>query len=395
MTMQEAHTLLPKLITGEHTSAELQEFEDWLKNGSEEEVAELMESYYDALNSLPFKSYMPPDFPAELRAQLQEKQSNHSVRKIHFLKTAWFKYAAAIIILLGAGAYLWLNLSEKREVATTTPIIKKDIEPGGDKAILTLADGSEIVLDSAANGSIAEQGGMQIVKQANGEIVYNLKSLQGSQAVMNTIRTPKGGKYQLIMPDGTKVWLNAASSITFPVTFVGKDRSVKITGEVYFEVAKDKVRPFLVNNGNTDIQVLGTNFNVNAYEDEEDTKITLLQGSIRVSQDQSQKSIILVPGQQAQVFGKELRSVDNADLGKVMAWKNGLFNFEDAQLEDVMRQISRWYDIEVKYEKGVPDIQLWGKMSRTTSLSGMLKNLKDVGVRYRMNEERRELIILP
>lgn len=318
-----------------------------------------------------------------------------AVHRVHFLRRNWLRYAAAVIFIIGTGAYLWFKSTQGTNNLAADHNVPgfENVQAGKDKAVLTLADGSVIILESAGNGSIASQGNTEVIKLPNGRIIYNAGNSQETKAVMNTMSTPRGGKYQLTLPDGTRAWLNAASSITFPVVFTGKERSVKITGEVYFEVAADKSKPFSVIKENTQILVLGTDFNVNAYDDENNMKVTLLKGSVKVGDNQKQ-SAILTPGQQAQIGGDKLITVNNADIDKVMAWKNGLFNFEDAKLDEVMRQITRWYDINVIYENGVPDIQLWGKMSRNTNLSGLLKNLKDVGVKYKVNEAKRELVIL-
>jgi ferric-dicitrate binding protein FerR (iron transport regulator) len=258
-----------------------------------------------------------------------------------------------------------------------------------------LSDGTAITLDSAANGTIAQQGNAAIVKQAGGQIVYNLQGTAGARqgadggVMMNTMRTPRGGRYQLALPDGTLVWLNAASSITYPIAFTGRQRSVKISGEVYFEVTKNKEQPFVVDvDGRTTVEVLGTGFDVNAYTDEGSVKTTLLEGSVKVG------TVLLRPGEQAQLGQKGTSVVHNVNLDKVMAWKNGLFNFEDVDLKEVMRQLARWYDIEVIYEKGVPNIRFEGEISRNINLSNLLKVLARAEVKFRIEEGRR-LVVLP
>lgn len=312
------------------------------------------------------------------------------------LNRSWLRYAAAATLVLGVSAYFLLTPSSKEDLANQeTPAPVKNIQPGGDRAMLTLADGTEILLDSAGNGSIAEQGNTRIMKQADGQIVYGTNGSQAATSMMNTMRTPIGGKYQLTLPDGSKAWLNAASSITFPVSFPDNERSVKITGEVYLEVAPDKARPFSVSGGNAKVQVLGTSFNMNAYDDEDNLKVTLLTGGVKVSDLPSKQSVVLSRGQQAQLSTAALSTVNNVDINKVMAWKNDLFNFEDINLEDAMRQISRWYGVKVIYAQGIPKTQLWGKMNRNTSFDRLLRNLKDIGVNYTVNDSKKELTILP
>lgn len=306
---------------------------------------------------------------------------------------SWFRYAAAATLVLCAGAYFLFRPTGK-DTTTETTVAVHTIQPGGNRAMLTLADGTVILLDSAGNGAIAQQGNTQILKQADGRIVYGANNAADAASMMNTMRTPIGGKYQLTLPDGTRAWLNAASSITFPAAFPKKERTVTISGEVYFEVAPDKSRPFSVTGGRASVQVLGTHFNMNTYEDEAQLKVTLLNGSVKVVDIQSKQSTVLSPGQQAQLSADALSATGNIDINKVMAWKNDLFNFEDVNLDEAMRQISRWYGVKLIYEQGIPKTQLWGKMSRNTSFDRVLRNLKDIGVHYRLTDNK-ELIILP
>jgi ferric-dicitrate binding protein FerR (iron transport regulator) len=212
----------------------------------------------------------------------------------------------------------------------------------------------------------------------------------------------------VVLPDGTKVWLNAASSLRYPTAFSGKKRQIAITGEAYFEVAKDKAKPFFIKiNNEAVIEVLGTNFNVNAYEDEASINTTLLEGSIRVEalgtlrgRPAGRNAVILQPGQQGQIAAgqktgqRQIKVIKDADIEKVMAWKNGAFNFNNASLEEVMRQLERWYDIQVVYENGIPDIHFGGELSRGVSLADLIKALKDSEIHFRIEEGRR-LVVLP
>jgi len=317
-----------------------------------------------------------------------------------FRKWGW---AAAAIVIIGAATYfLLVNTNVRPSLAGDNRYAQNDIGPGGDKAVLTLSDGTTIGLDSAGNGAIAQQGNVSIVKLANGRISYQLTSTAAGAAMMNTMRTPRGGQYQLTLPDGTQVWLNAASSITYPTVFAEKERQVKISGEVYFEVAKNREKPFIATvEGLSSVEVLGTRFNVNSYINEGPVKTTLLEGSVKVRSMAPGSGLpgtpppatILTPRQQAQVSGQRLSVADNADIDKVMAWKNGLFNFNDASLEEVMRQLARWYDVEVVYEKGIPDIRFEGEISRNMKLSDLLKVLARAEVKFRM--EGRRLVVLP
>lgn len=294
--------------------------------------------------------------------------------------------AAAILILLGTGTYFWIT--NKKDTSSTTVAYKTDIAPGKEGAVLTLADGSQVVLDSLGNGIVAMQGGTA-ARIANGSLIYEGK---GDQTVYyNTISTPKGRQFHLTLPDGTGVWLNAASSLRYPTVFTGDTRKVEVTGEAYFEVVKNKEMPFHVQvNNKAAVEVLGTHFDINAYANEQSINTTLIEGSVRVSA--SSGAVTLQPGQQAQVSGT-ISVVDDPDIDKIMAWKNGFFNFSGASLGEVMRQLERWYDIEVVYEKDIPQKTFYGKISRDISLRSLLIVLEKTGVRFRI--EGRKLIVLP
>jgi len=292
-------------------------------------------------------------------------------------RLSWVKYAAAIILICGVGAYWWMaNRNTKNNISGNNNQSIAQIKPGGDKAILTLADGRTINLDSAANGNLANQAGVQIRKLASGQIAYEISSTQNEKVVWNTITTPKGGQYQLTLPDGTKVWLNAASSLRFPTAFTGKERRVEITGEGYFEVEHNAEKPFYVSVGKTEVKVLGTHFNVMAYDDEEAKQITLLEGSVLVSQ--ASNNAKLIPGQQAKVAA-DINVTNDVDLEQVVAWKNGAFVFgESMSMEEVMRQIARWYDVDVVFRHKISG-HIGGSVSRNANISEVLKILELTG----------------
>jgi transmembrane sensor len=304
--------------------------------------------------------------------------------------------AAAILLMLCTGGYfLFLHKPSQTAHAPASPFTN-DLAPGGNKAILTLSNGQKIILDSAANGLIAQQGNSTIQKLAAGQLTYKNgfprsgKSFKSSESWSNTLTTPRGGQYQLILPDGTKVWLNAASSIRYPTAFTGKTREVTITGEAYFEVAHREKQPFHVKAGNTLIQDLGTHFNINAYSDEPDTKTSLLEGSIRITDKNN--SLVLHPGQEAIVNPTARIQLDpDPNMEEIMAWKNGLFQFNHADIETVMRQVSRWYDVEVVFEGPKPAGHFGGKISRNVNASQMLQVLAVSGLHFRI--EGRKLII--
>lgn len=298
----------------------------------------------------------------------------------------WQIPAAAAVLLVFAVGYFITNRTTSRAVVAKNislkPILKNDVAPGGNKAILTLADGSSIVLDSASNGTLGQQGNIKIIKLDNGLLAYSVNGKQlteNDEAFYNTISTPRGGQYQITLTDGTMVWLNAASSIRFPVLFTGTQRKVEITGEVYFEVAKNKTMPFKVKATSSEIEVLGTHFNVNAYEDEATTKTTLLEGSIKVSTisfvSNTQTTKFLQPGQQASSSNDgKINILSNADLEETMAWKNGRFQFKSADLKSMLRQIARWYDVDVEY-RGNVDLHFTGQLTRNENVSKVFEKL--------------------
>lgn len=313
------------------------------------------------------------------------------VRRLHSLRR--WGWAAAAVLFLGAGAWYWVA-QQQTTPSSHIAAAPAEISPGREGAILTLSDGSQVVLDSLANGTIVQQQGADVVL-SNGQLSYSDTENDAPGIVYNTMTTPRGRQFRVTLPDGTKVWLNAASSIRYPVAFTGNERKVDITGEVYFEVSKDASKPFRVNAaGRVAVTVLGTAFNINAYENEKDIAATLLSGGVKVAATAAPaKGVVLKPGQQARLgSGDNAMQVRNADLDKTMAWKNGFFNFEGAGIEDVMRQLERWYDINVVYENGIPDITFLGEIDRQIALPDLLEILRRTDVDFRI--EGRTLIVL-
>lgn len=328
-------------------------------------------------------------FVNKLMDKARSKENASPVRRMH-----WLKYAAAVILVAGLGTIAFIFTKQEKEqpavAETEQSSEKQEIAPGGEKAVLKLADGTIIHLDNAAKGQVAEQGGVEVVKLASGQIAYRVKQLKNKEVMWNTMSTPRGGQYQLILPDGTHVWLNAASSITYPTAFTGNKREIKIKGEVFLEVAKNKQKPFFVNiNDKSSIRVLGTSFNINSYDNEENITTTLVEGSIQIN-----KNIVLKPGQQAvQLKAADDIVVSEADVEKALAWKNGWFNFNGASLYDVMRQLERWYDIDVKYEGEIPQVTFKGKMDKGVTLTGMLNIFSALNYKFKTKLEGRTLLV--
>ena len=307
-----------------------------------------------------------------------EKKLQTKVRSIRFMKIA---VAAAILLAFVSGIWVYIEKSKNNpEIIETSKII--DVAPGGNKATLTLADGTTIVLDSANNGTLAAQGNVQVIKLEDGQLSYN--GTAGTALMYNTIHIPKGGQHQLVLADGTKVWLNAESSLHYPTSFVGKERKVTLMGEGYFEVAKNADKPFYVQVGVMKVQVLGTHFNINAYSDEKNIATTLMEGKVTVNN--GIEEILLKPGQQAQASSNQLKKVYDVDMDEILAWKNGEFVFNETELRDAMKSLSRWYNIEVVYENKLPATYLYGSISRKKSLIEVLKIMESSGLKFKIEK---------
>jgi len=360
----ENEDLLKSLIKKEST------FNDEIMNDSDHSV--LLNETYEKIKS----------------AITRNKRQNQAI-VVPFYKQIWFRAAAVVVFLFltGATAFFYFNRQQDKVIAHIEEIHQdKDIQPGKNSAVLTLSNGTQILLDSAVNGALAQQGNMRVLK-FNGRIAY--KADEGNsnvKPVYNTITTTRGNEYLLILADGTKAWLNAASSIHFPTAFSGNERKVEITGEVYFEVAHDRSKPFKVEFSNAtgekgEVEVLGTHFDLNAYPDETNIKTTLLQGSVKVSQ--SDKIQMLSPGQQAIISSDKITLKKDIDVAQITAWKNGYFLFNNTDIQSIMRQVSRWYDIDVSFEGKIPSDGFTGKILRNVPLSKFLKVLEmnDVKVR--------------
>jgi transmembrane sensor len=306
--------------------------------------------------------------------------------------------AAVVLVLVGVSYFYRHGIQKNIPIAVQTI---RDVAPGGNKATLTLAGGQRIVLDSAHNGTLAQQGNTRIVKTDSGQLAYSPTTDKLNVILYNTLATPRGGQYELTLPDGTRVWLNAASSITYPTAFTGGQRKVSMTGEAYFEVADNKTQPFMVSiNDQTTVDVLGTHFNINAYTEEPEMKTSLLEGAIKLSF--ISRSVVLKPGQQASIApvgagngsGETIKIDSNANMEQVMAWKNGIFSFRDAKLPTVMRQLERWYDVTVTYDGPIPVGQFNGEIGRGLTLDQVLKLLATTRVHYTI-EPGNKLVIRP
>jgi len=405
LTPEQIRELADKWLKGSLQGEELQLFEQWYNQQPPGSIQWDKDSGEAALKERLFKN---------IAGQIAKVPSSSRIYKRKQIMTARWRLAAAacIIVMLSAGAFLWSRRSVRDNIvninmAVPAARVANDIAPGGNKATLTLDNGTRIALDStAAGGLLAKQGNTRITNHASGELVYsttsdNLRTTDEKQAgnvFYNRVSTARGGQYQLQLPDGTKVWLNVASSLRFPTAFTGKERVVELKGEAYFEVAKDAAMPFRVKiNEGAGVEVLGTRFNLNTYEDEHMIRATLLEGSVRIKNGPS--AALLAPGQQAQLTGTEnIRIADDINTDEIVAWKNNRFYFRSADIHTVMRQLSRWYDVEVEYSneaKDTKDAGLKGssrfnaEIPRNTYASDVLKALELTGkVKFRIEGKK-------
>lgn len=330
-----------------------------------------------------------------LRNKLQKSIHQQKIPVIN--RYRWQFAAAAAVLLFISISLFFISLNRVKPVsyiAKRTKVIENDIPPGSNRAVLTLSNGKQIVLDNAANGVLSKQGSVAISKSGNGLIIKNdgenNEQLKGN--ALTTITIPRGGKYDVVLPDGTKVWLNSSSSLTFPITFTGIERKVTLIGEAYFEVAKNKRMPFKINvNDKQVVEVLGTHFNISAYADENNITTTLLEGAVKINYNN--KYTFIKPGQMAVNDLKQDMKVKPADVDEIMAWKNGMFIFNNENIQNMMKKISRWYDVDVVFKGDMNDVNFTGNYSRSKSLSSLVKNIEILDKVHFVIEGRRVTII--
>jgi len=389
----------------------------YLQNKATKEEIEFLEKYYSYFEKEPgitdqFTEAERDMLHNEMLRKIWDK-TNSETKTISFFRKTWFQYAAVAVALLCISITILIFRNDKpiNEINQVVeivkpinkPLYKNDIKPGGNKAILTLADGTKITLDEASAGTLTKQGNTTIIKLDDGRLAYNPQSISklSSKAVLyNTLTTPRGGQYCVTLPDGTVVWLNASTSLKFPIAFNGNERRVEIHGEAYFEVAKNETMPFIVKAGNEEIKVLGTHFNVSAYADDKLIKTTLLEGSVEISlrnktQNESDNTkITLKPGQQSQLDIDNNLNVVDANLKEAIAWKNGYFFFRDENIESIMAKIARWYDVKVIYEANTENLNFTGNISRAENISEVLCILEKTDAAIHFKIENKTVTIL-
>jgi ferric-dicitrate binding protein FerR (iron transport regulator) len=399
MQPAELRLFFEKFTLGTSTEEEHHQFMEWLETASIENVKAILEQYsINWTEDHPLAGEIDSNLVSRIEAALDQHESDKKTRYLNRKKNYprfFLNVAAAACLLIFISVVIYFTLRDTKNDTVTEALpqqIKNEIAAGENKAILTLSDGSTVILDDTKNGQVAQQGGTQINKLTNGKLVYNRSNGEPAKATFNSLTTPRGGQFKLTLPDGSEAWLNAASSIKYPTAFTGSEREVDISGEVYFEIAHNASKPFKVSVNGIEVKVLGTHFNINAYNDEGSVKTTLLEGSVSLTKDGSVTT--LTPGQQAQIRnGSSIKVIDNVDVNQVVAWKNGYFSFNRADVQTVMRQIARWYDVEVSYEKNIPERQFGGKIDRNSNITEVLKILEESKVHFRIDGKK--IIVSP
>jgi ferric-dicitrate binding protein FerR (iron transport regulator) len=390
--LQNIKELILKRLRETLTPAEEQALEAWMTESDQNRaiVEELSDPQQLAESFAKLDSLHPDQVWKRVRSNSENTLAKPVFLRRH-LRTLT-GYAAAVVLLIAAGIY-FRGQYVKRTLAIR-PEMQSSIDvsaPSANHSVITLSDGRKIYIDSAQTGVVAIQGNVRVRKNSDGSIEY-LDDGHNGRLQYNTLTVPRGSQLaSIILSDGSRVIVNAGSTMKYPVSFYRRERGMEITGEAYIEVVKDARRRFIVTGGGMAVEVLGTHFNVNTYPDETDMKVTLLEGSIKVSGGIEQR--LIKPGEQA-VYRKDTMHVrTGVDVKRVIAWKNGFFDFQDKHLPEVMRQLSRWYDLQVVYNGKVPEIEFFGQMGRNLKLSDVLNVLRDAGLHFRMEEGRRLIVL--
>jgi len=395
MTEAEVHQLLPKIAQQQCNEAEMEAFNAFISEADYNVVTKLADAYY-ALLTNENTTYTNDLNYTLLTTKIEEKlnQYDSSATKVEYLNSPFYLLykwktiaaAAVIIFIMIAIGYFLMNPKLAVTKSFAQNIQQQDVLAGSKKAILTIENGTNIDLDKQKNGVLTNISNHQVEKN-NDQLVYT-NNVTPSEIQYHTITTPNGGEYEVVLADGTKVWLNAASTLRFPTAFVGNNRTVSLTGEAYFEVTTNKNKPFIVQVENTQIQVLGTRFNIMSYANEQAIKTTLVEGSVLVTNNNNKA--LLQPGNQAIISKQNIETIP-VDINEAIAWKNGLFTFNKTELKTIMRQLARWYDVEVTYLGNIPEKRFVGDIERNSNLSQVLKILTSSGIKFTI--EGKKLIV--
>lgn len=374
-------SLIEKFEQGRATDEEMQELEVWFRSFDDNpDITEALAAEHQQKAKSALFGRINSKIDDKLVKELEPIQRKPA------LLWARIMIAATVLVVVSVGAYFMLN--RNRPVEQTAANLASDFAPGSKKAILTLGNGQRITLNDAKNGKLAKQGNAIIRKTDENEVVYQQNG-NDQTALINTLATPRGGEYHLTLADGTKVWLNTASSITYPSSFTGNFREVEISGEVYFEVAHNADKPFHVKTGTQTVEVLGTHFNINAYDKQNALRTTLLQGSVAIASAGQRK--LLKPGEQAVWTGSNI-AVNSAELDEVMAWRDGFFDFTDADIHTVMQEFSRWYDLDIVFDGPQTRETFTGRLPRSWSFAKVMKLMESFKSTHLTVEGRRIMV---
>ncbi|MEO5650093.1 MAG: FecR domain-containing protein [Ginsengibacter sp.] len=389
LTKERIHYLLKAYISKQANFAEETELMNWvLEVGEDSELKSYVLDIWNEYKPAEDLCYVKWN---EIYSRIVQAPVVSMEPKVRKMKWARLTAAGVILVALTAGTYLFLTSRTQKTIATVQPKQTDIAPPSYNKAVLTLADGTKIEIDSTGKGTLAVQGNVHIIKKATGEINY--LGVAAGEVIYNTLSVPRGSKpLRLVLSDGSKVWINVGSSLTYQAAFTENERKVKITGEAYFEVVHNEKMPFIVQNGDLMIRDLGTHFNVNTYEDEPTEKVTLLEGSVRVTRNSL--SQLLKPGQQLRSNKRNMQVSNDVDMQEVMAWKYGKFMFDkDTDIGTIMRQISRLYNVEIEYQGNI-DQRFWGTISKDVNVSQVLKILEATGgVKFKI--EGNKIFVMP
>ncbi len=383
--------LISGFIQNKLTKDEHDELDSWVEASDENML--LFEELTDEKNIEANMAWMDKVRTEQMLQKTKEKIHFNPEQKPAATNRWIYSVAASVILLIAAFGIHRITTNEKSKSPSIAKVVEADVQPGGNKATLTLSDGSIIDLSNVKKGLLKNDNGAAINKSTDGEIVYVDSGKSDNKIVRyNVLSTPKGGQYQVQLPDGSKVWLNAASSLKYPTSFTGKERTVELRGEGYFEVTKNNRQPFKVMMyEQSEVKVLGTNFNVMSYEDEKAKDITLLEGSVRITSGNNNRK--LEPGQQAKIISKEIKLFNSVDTEIVTGWKNGQFVFHDADIESIMRQVARWYDVEIKFKANINQ-HFNATIFRNEPVSRLLRILEQTGhVHFKI--ENKIIYVLP
>lgn len=396
MTFSEAKDFLTQLSKNWNQEAtSVRNFIEWQKTASVEELEELDQWHREYLSSMRGQLAFDDEL-VEKNSQWLMQNMHDTLNKQHLLKIAYrrrnifFKIAAVLLIALGISAsFIYVKKANNKPSEILAKA--KVIAPGGDKAVLTLADGRQIELDSVGKADVVLQDGAKVLKLGKGILAY--KSSASAKVTYNTLTTPKGGQYQVVLPDGSKVWLNSASSLKFPTAFVGNERKVELKGEGYFEIVHNAAKPFFVKAETVNVKVLGTGFNIMAYSDEKTIKTTLVHGSVEVNSGIITQHI--VPGEQASIAKGEVEfDILHPNIQEIIAWKNGEFWFNNTSIQSIMRQIARWYNVDIAYKGNLSDVKLSGVLSKKQNVEALF-NILEATKQVRFKEDQNIITVTP